>query len=151
MILHQKIKNEVKEAMLAKEAVRLTVVRGLLAAFTNELLTKKRKPTEELKDDQVMAVIKRVVKQHNDSIEQFKKGGRKDLVKEEEAELKILEAYLPKMMDEKEIKKVAVAVKVKLGFSDKSKTGIFIGAIMKECKGSADGGLVKKIAEELLA
>src|SRR3989338_968340 len=79
--------------MLAKETVRLTVTRGLLAAFVNELVAKLRKPTEELKDDEALAVIKRAVKQHKDSIEQFAKGGRQDLVKEEKAELKILEIY----------------------------------------------------------
>lgn len=151
MTLHQKIKDQVKEAMLAKEVVRLTVVRGLLAAFVNELVAKRRKPDEELKDDEAMAVIKRTVKQHNDSIEQFAKGGRKDLVKEEEAELKILETYLPKMMDEKEIRKIATAVMAKPGFADKAKIGILVGAIMKECKGLVDGAVVKKIAEELLA
>jgi len=150
MLLHPQIKEEIKKAMLAKEAVRLTVVRGLLAAFVNELVAKKRKPTEELKDDEALAVIKRSVKQHKDSIEQFAKGGRKDLVKEEEAELKILETYLPKMMDEKEIRKIAEAVRTKLKVSDKSKIGVFVGAVMKECKGLADGGSVKKIAEELL-
>ncbi|TSC67296.1 MAG: hypothetical protein CEO19_285 [Parcubacteria group bacterium Gr01-1014_73] len=151
MTIHQKIKGEIKEAMLAKEAVRLTVVRGLAAAFTNELVAKRRKPTEELKDDEALAVIKRSVKQHKDSIEQFAKGGRKDLVKEEEAELKILETYLPKMLNEKEVRKIAEAVKAKLKFSDKAKIGIFVGATMKECKGLADGTLVKKIAEKLLA
>jgi len=150
MTLHQKIKEQVKEAMLAKDTVRLMVVRGLSAAFVNELVAKKRKPTEELKDDEALAVIKRVVKQHKDSIEQFEKGGRKDLVKEEEAELKILETYLPKMLDEKEVKKIAEAVKNKMDFSNKSKIGIFVGAVMKECKGLADGSTVKKIAEELL-
>lgn len=150
MTLHQKIKNEIKEAMFAKDAVRLTVVRGLVAAFTNELVAKRRKPTEELKDDEALAVIKRAVKQHKDSIEQFGKGGRRDLVKEEEAELKILETYLPKMLDEKEVRKIATAVKTKLKVSDKSKIGVFVGAVMKECKGLADGALVKKIAEELL-
>lgn len=136
--------------MLAKDVVRRTVTRGLLAAFVNELVAKRRKPTEELKDDEALAVIKRSVKQHKDSIEQFEKGGRQDLVKEEEAELKILETYLPKMLDEKEIRKIAEAVKLKLKVVDKSKIGIFVGAIMKECKGLADGGQVKKIAEELL-
>ncbi|MFA6273458.1 MAG: GatB/YqeY domain-containing protein [Candidatus Paceibacterota bacterium] len=150
MTLTEKIKADLREAMFAKDTVRLTVVRGLSAAFVNELVAKKRKPTEELKDDEALAVIKRSVKQHKDSIEQFEKGGRKDLVKEEKAELKILETYLPKMMDEKEIKKIAKAVKTKLGFSDKSKIGIFVGAVMKECKGLADGSVVKKIAEELL-
>ena len=151
MTLTEKIKADLKVAMLARETVRVITQRGLLAAFVNELVAKKRKPTEELKDDEALAVIKRSVKQHKDSIEQFAKGGRKDLVKEEEAELKILETYLPKMMDEKEIRKIATAVKTKLKISDKSKIGVFVGAVMKECKGLADGGSVKKIAEELLA
>ena len=151
MTLTEKIKADLKVAMLARETVRVITQRGLLAAFVNELVVKKRKPTEELKDDEALAVIKRSVKQHKDSIEQFAKGGRKDLVKEEEAELKILETYLPKMMDEREIRKIAEAVKTKLKISDKSRIGIFVGAVMKECKGLADGGSVKKIAEELLA
>jgi len=149
--LHQKIKKEIKEAMLAKETVRLTVTRGLLAAFVNELVAKRRKPTEELKDDEALAVIKRAVKQHKDSIEQFAKGGRQDLVKEEKAELKILEIYLPKMLGDKEIRKISETLKTKLGFSDKAKIGVFVGAVMKECKGLADGAFVKKVAEELLA
>ena len=151
MTLTEKIKADLKVAMLARETVRVITQRGLLAAFVNESVAKKRKPTEELKDDEALAVIKRSVKQHKDSIEQFAKGGRKDLVKEEEAELKILETYLPKMMDEREIRKIAEAVKTKLKISDKSKIGVFVGAVMKECKGLADGGSVKKIAEELLA
>ena len=151
MTLTEKIKADLKVAMLARETVRVITQRGLLAAFVNELVVKKRKPTEELKDDEALAVIKRSVKQHKDSIEQFAKGGRKDLVKEEEAELKILETYLPKMMDEREIRKIAEAVKTKLKISDKSKIGVFVGAVVKECKGLADGGSVKKIAEELLA
>jgi len=151
MTLTEKIKADLKVAMLARETVRVITQRGLLAAFVNELVAKKRKPTEELKDDEALAVIKRSVKQHKDSIEQFAKGGRKDLVKEEEAELKILETYLPKMMDEREIRKIAEAVKTKLKISDKSKIGVFVGTVMKECKGLADGGSVKKIAEELLA
>ena len=151
MTLTEKIKADLKVAMLARETVRVITQRGLLAAFVNESVAKKRKPIEELKDDEALAVIKRSVKQHKDSIEQFAKGGRKDLVKEEEAELKILETYLPKMMDEREIRKIAEAVKTKLKISDKSKIGVFVGAVMKECKGLADGGSVKKIAEELLA
>src|SRR3990167_399618 len=146
MTLTEKIKADLKVAMLARETVRVITQRGLLAAFVNELVVKKRKPTEELKDDEALAVIKRSVKQHKDSIEQFAKGGRQDLVKEEEAELKILETYLPKMLNEKEIRKIAETLKTKLGFSDKAKIGVFVGAIMKECKGLTDGVTVKKIA-----
>ena len=149
MSLQNDIKGQIKEAMLAKDQVRLLVVRGLVAAFTNELVAKSRKPTEELSDEDVLSVIKRAVNQHKDSIEQFTKGGRKDLADSEMAELAILEKYLPKMMSRDEIKKVAESKKVELGITDKAKLGQFVGLLMKELKGKADGGDVKAVAEAL--
>ena len=87
------------EAMKAKDILRLNVIRGLLASFTNEAIAKRRKPDEELSDDEVLIVISRAVKQRKDSIEQFEKGGRKDLVEVEKSELVILETYLPNLYD----------------------------------------------------
>ena len=135
--------------MLAKDAVRLTVLRGLLTAFTNELVATKRKPQEELSDEEVIAVIKRAVKQRKDSIDQFRKGGREDLASSEEAELKILETFLPRMMSKEDVKKKAIEVKEKLGITDKSKIGQLTGATMKELKGMADGTDVKEAVESL--
>lgn len=135
--------------MLAKEAVRLTVLRGLLTAFTNELVATKRKPQDELSDVEIIAVIRRAVKQRKDSIDQFKKGGREDLAESEEAELKILETYLPKMMSKDEVKKKSEEIKAKLGIVDKSKIGQLIGATMKELNGLADGTDVKEAVESL--
>ena len=151
MTLHQKIKAEIPDAMRAKDAVKLTVVRGLASAFMNELVAKKRKPTEELRDDEALAVIKRAVNQHKDSIDQFTKGGRKDLVKNEELELVILESYLPKMSSKAEIKKAAEGAIKKLGAIDKSKIGQLTGVVMKELKGNADGNDVKAVLESLLS
>ncbi len=149
-MLHEKIKEQVKEAMLSKDSVRLNTVRGLLAAFTNELVAQKRKPTELLSDEEVLKVIGRNVKQRKDSIEQFTAGGRADLVESEQAELKILETYLPEQMSEEEI---TAFVKSKIEENpniDKTKLGMFTGGIMKELKGRADGALVKKIIDSLL-
>ncbi|MFA6338912.1 MAG: GatB/YqeY domain-containing protein [Candidatus Paceibacterota bacterium] len=148
MSLHQQIKDQMKEAMLNKDAVRLSVIRALVSGFMNELVAKGKKPQEELSDEDALMIIKRQTKQHKDSIDQFKKGGREDLVESEEAELKVLESYLPEMLGEEEIKKVVEAKKTELGVTDKSKLGIFMGAVMKEFKGKADGALVKKIVEE---
>jgi len=148
-MLHKQIKEGIKIAMLAKDAVRLTVLRGLLTAFTNELVATKRKPQDELLDTEIIAVIRRAVKQRKDSIEQFRKGGREDLASSEEAELKILEAYLPKMMSKEDVKKKVVEMKEKLGIADKSKIGQLIGATMKELNGAADGADVKEAAESL--
>jgi uncharacterized protein len=151
MSIHTDIKNEIKKAMLAKDAVRLTVVRGLVASFTNELIM-KNSPHPELPDEDALALIRRAVKQRKDSIEQFRKGGREDLVKTEEAELIILESYLPKMMGRDEISHIAevAAKRMGVGPGGKANLGHFIGMLMKELKGKADGADVKAVAEELL-
>lgn len=148
-MLHKQIKEGVKLALLSKDSIRLSVLRGLITSFTNELVATKRKPQDELSDTEIIALIRRSVKQRKDSIDQFRKGGREDLVSAEEAELKILEVYLPKMMSKDDIKKKALEVKDKLGITDKSKIGQFIGATMKELNGLADGADVKEVAESL--
>lgn len=136
--------------MRAKDEVRLTTLRGMLSAFTNESVILGKTPQDELTDEQAETVIKRLAKQRKDSIEQFTKGGREDLAKNEQAELKILEEFLPEQMSENEIKKIIERVKSEIGEVDKSKLGIFIGKVMKETKGQADGALVKKLVEESL-
>jgi len=151
MTLHQKIKKEMQEALKAKEELKLSVLRGLMSAFTNELVVKKRKPSEELGDEEVLTVISRGAKQRKDSIEQFRNGGRDDLAEKEEAELKIIEKYLPEMMGTEEIEKVARAKKEELGVTDKSKMGMLMGAVMSELKNKADGNQVKEIVESLFS
>ena len=150
-MIQENIKNELKKAMLAKDSVRVTVLRDLISKFTNELVAKGKKPQEPIGDDDALIVIKRAVKQRKDSIEQFTAGGRQDLADSEQAELTILETFLPKMMSEDEIRKIAEAKKSALGVTDKSKLGILIGAVMKETKGAADGGVVKVVVESLFA
>lgn len=150
-MLHQTIKDQVKEAMLSKDSVRLNTIRGLVAAFTNELVAKRKKPTEMLSDDEVLDVIRRSVKQRKDSIEQFKAGGRNDLAEAESAELKILEAYLPAQMTQDEIKSFVEQKIAEAGEIDKTKLGMFTGSIMKELKGKADGAEVKKIIDSLIS
>ncbi len=149
-MLHQQIKDGIKDAMKRKEEVRLSVLRGLITDFTNELVAKGRKPQEMLNDDEVLTVIKRAAKRRKDSIEQFNNGGRPDLVMSEEAELKIIETFIPAMMNKEDIKKVALAKKEELGITDKSKAGQFIGTLMKELKGQAEGTVVKEVVDEIL-
>lgn len=150
-MLHDQIKTELKDAMRAKDSVKLTTLRGLLAGFTNELVAQKKKPDELVDDEMALTVIRRGVKQRKDAIEQFMKGGRPELAENEKAEGKILEAYLPQMMSRDEIKKVAEAKKMELGVTDKAKIGQLTGAIMKELKGRADGGDVKAVVDALFA
>ena len=151
MSLHEQIKSEIKPAMLEKNQVKLGVVRGLLAAFTNELITLKRKPDEKLGDEEALKVIRRETKKRKDSIEQFKTAGRNDLVESEEAELAFIETYLPAQMSREEITEVVLAKKAELGVSSKNEIGKLVGAVMKELTGKADGAEVKVVAEELLA
>lgn len=148
-MLHEQIKNGIKEAMMAKDSVRLETYRGMLSAFTNELVSKSRKPNEMLADEDAIAVVARLSKQRKDSITQFAKGNRADLVKKEQAELAILETYLPKMMDKSEIEKIARAKKDALGITDTAKKGMLMSVLMKDLKGKADGEMAKEIVDSL--
>jgi len=149
MTLHETIKSQLKEAMKAKEAVRLRVVRGLLTAFMNELVSTGRTPQDILTDEQTLAVIKRAAKQRKESITQFEANDRPELAVPEKEELVILESYLPQLMSQEEIKPIAEAKKAELGIDDKSKMGMLVGAVMKELAGKADGGDVKIVIESL--
>jgi len=149
-MLHTDIRGQIKDAMLKKEAVRLLVLRGLVASFTNELVAKKRIPQDILTDEEALTVIERATKQRKDSIDQFTKGGREDLANDEKAELAILETFLPTMMTQAEIKPIAEKKKAELGLTDKSKAGQFVGALMKDLKGKARGDDVKAVVDKLL-
>ena len=147
MELHQQIKSELKDAMKAKDEVRLRTVRSLLSMFTNELVATKRTPQEFLSDDEVLTVIKRAAKQRKESITQYEAAGRQELADPEKAELAILEGYLPQLLSEEEILPVVTKKKAELGIDDKSKMGMLVGAVMKELAGKADGALVKRVVE----
>ncbi len=150
MSLQLEIKAQMIEAMKAKDQVKLSVIRGLVSSFTNELVSKKRKPDEELSDDEVMTVISRAVKQRKDSIEQFEKGGRQDLADAEKVELAILEAYLPAQMSREEIF-LYVQDKASNENVTLDKKNQFMGLVMKDLKGKADGMVVKEAIDSLFS
>ncbi|MFH0845958.1 MAG: GatB/YqeY domain-containing protein [Patescibacteria group bacterium] len=157
MSIQQNIREELKEAMKARDQVRSLVLKGLISAFMNELVAQKKKPQEDLPDTDALNVIKRAVKQRKDSIEQYGKGGREDLVANEKDELAILETYLPAMMNEEQIKKIALAKKTEMEEKSnlpagKAGMGILMRAVMGQIKSAgeeADGALVKKVVENL--
>lgn len=149
-MIHTDIREKIKDAMRAREALRLEVLRGMLTAFTNELVATGHTPQDVLDDDKALTVIKRLVKQRKESAEQFNKGGRKELAEKEDKERIILEEFLPAAMDRAAITVIAEKKKAELGITDKSGMGKLIGAVMKECGGAADGGDVKAVVEELL-
>lgn len=151
MTLVDTIKEQMKQAMRDKDQVRLTVLRGLLSAFTNELVANGKTPQDTVSDELAMTVIKRSAKQRKDAIEQFVAGGREDLADSERAELVVLEAFLPQLMTRDEIRSIATAKKESLGVSDKAGMGKLMGALMAELKDRADGGDVKAVVDELFA
>ncbi|MCX6756049.1 MAG: GatB/YqeY domain-containing protein [Candidatus Nomurabacteria bacterium] len=148
-MLHEEIKGEIKNAMMAKDTVKLNVVRGLVTAFMNDAVSKGKTPQDFLSDEDALAVITRTAKQRKDAIEQFIAGGRQDLADEDRAQLAILEKYLPTLMSEEEVSKVAIAKKEELAITDPTKKGMLMAAIMKDLKGKADGTVVKNVVDRL--
>lgn len=149
MSLHENIKSQLKDALKAKEEVKLRTIRSMLTAFMNEAVATGKTPQDILKDEEVLAVIKRLAKQRKESIVQYEANDRPELAEPEKAELEVLESYLPQMMTIDEIRPIAEAKKAELGIEDKSKMGMLVGAVMKELAGKADGGDVKSVVESL--
>lgn len=143
------LREAMKDAMRAKDSVRLGVIRGIMTMVTNDLVAKGNKPTDILPEDDIMTLVRRAAKQRKDSIEQFEKGGRTDLAEIEKAELAILETMLPVQMSADEVLAAAKAKAAEMGITDKTKANQLMGALMKDLKGKADGTVVKKVVDEL--
>lgn len=143
------IKEKLKEAMMAKNEVAVLTLRSIMAAFTNELVAKGKKPQDELTDDEALVVVARLAKQRKDSIEQFTKGDREDLAQNEQLELEIINQFLPAQMSDDEVR-IFVTNYISANAIDPTKKGQSVGAIMKELKGKVDGNVVKNIIDEVL-
>jgi uncharacterized protein len=151
MNIKQTIDDRLKEAMKAKDETTLTVLRGIKTAFTNKLVADGGTPQDEISDEKALEVLKTAAKQRKDSIEQFGKGGRDDLIESEQKELAIIEEYLPETMGLDQIREVVLKKKEEMGVTDKGGMGQLMGAVMSELKGQADGGDVKRVVEEALS
>jgi hypothetical protein len=145
-------------AMKAKEPIKLSVMRSLIAACTNELIAKGRGGSGILTEDEVLSVIMKASKQRKDSIEQFEAGGRPELAESEKAELAVLTTLLPAQMSKTEVEAAAKAKAAELGINlsalleaGKSGANQLMSALMKDLKGKADGAMVKEVVDSLLA
>ncbi|WP_418320761.1 GatB/YqeY domain-containing protein [Piscinibacter sakaiensis] len=146
MSLKDRITEDMKTAMRAKDAPRLLAIRGLLAAC-------KQKEVDErisLDDNAVIAIVDKLVKQRKDSIAQFTAGGRSDLADKEKAELAVLEAYLPQRLDEQAIAAEVAAVVAELGATGPSDMGKVMAAVKPRLAGKADMGLVSVAVKQAL-
>ncbi len=149
MTLQEKIKADMVQAMRDKNSAKVTALRGLISSFGVEHMAKRKKVDEALTDEEVTTVIMRAIKQRKDSIDQFNKGGRADLVATEEAELAFIENYAPKLMAREDIASLAKMKKEEMGITDKTKMGQLMSTLMKDLKGKADGADVKAVVESL--
>jgi uncharacterized protein len=146
MPLREQLDNEMKAAMKAKDSLKLSVIRLLRSEIRNAEIAKR----EELNEDEVLQAVVRESKRRRESIEQFEKAGRIDLVEKESAELKILSGYMPEQLDEQEIEGIAREVILELQAVSKADKGRVMGALMPRVRGKADGRLVTMIVDRLL-
>ncbi len=145
------LREDLKNAMRAKEQLKVDTLRGAITAFTNELVAKGKKPTDVLTSDEMLAVLKRLAKQRKDSIDQFEKGGRPEMAAKEKEELVILEAYLPQAASAEAVEAAAKEAISEAGAVDAAAIGKLTGAVMKKLGGNADGTLVREALQRLLS
>jgi len=148
MTLEERMEADLKEALKAKDAVRVSTLRMVKAATKNLAIEKRVEKTE---DKDVIGIISRQIKQHRDSIEQFAKGNRQDLVDKEKAELTILESYLPKQLSADELKVIVKSAIEKVGAKGRADMGKVMKAAMEDAKGAADGKMLSQMVSEELA
>lgn len=148
MELREKITADVKSAMIAKDSLKLNTLRFLQSAIKNKEIDSRPNP---ITADDVMGVIKKLVKQRKESIEQYQAAGRQDLADQESAELKVMEVYLPAQMSKEQVEKLVTEVIQVTG----AKTIKDMGTVMKETMarsgGAADGKTISEIIKSKLS
>ncbi|MBK7630036.1 MAG: GatB/YqeY domain-containing protein [Ignavibacteriales bacterium] len=147
MNLKDKINQDLKDAMKSGDKIRLSVVRSIRALI---LEFEKSGSAKELTPDEELKMLTTAAKKRKDSIEQFRNAGRNELADSEEAELKILMDYLPKQMDESEVRSEVIRLANEIGAKSKADFPKLMPLVMKELKGKADGKIVKSIVENIL-
>lgn len=148
MSLNERLTDDMKAAMKAGPAgkVRLDTIRFLKAALKNVEIDKKA----PLTDEDVLGVLTKQVKQLRDSIDEFEKGGRSDLIAKAQAEVEVLAGYLPQQMSEAEVRDLARQIVAEVGAQGPKEMGKVMGPLVARTKGRADGKLVQQIVKELL-
>lgn len=144
MTSKEKIHEDLKGSMKAKDELRLSVLRMLLSAVHNRELEKRAKSgrAEDLAEEEVVVVVRSETKKRRDAIAEFAKGGRKDLAEKEAAELKILQIYLPVEISDEELMKVVREVVAGVGEVTQKDFGRVIGEVMGKIRGQASGDRV---------
>ena len=161
-MLKQQLQKDLNESLKSGDQLKRLVLGMLMTAVKNKELVKRQQLSKsvsdaselekqsQLTDEEILETIASEVKKRKEAIEQFKTGGREELAQKEKSEMDILIAYLPEQMSEEDIHTEIQKTITELNASSVKDMGKVIGAVMAKLKGRADGGLVSKIAKELL-
>lgn len=150
-MLKDKLSGDLKDAMRARDEVRLRTIRSLRAALMEKEIELRQGGAATLTDEQEVGVIQKQAKQRRDSIQQYEQADRADLKQKEEEELAIIEEYLPRQLGEDEVRKIIHEVIAATGAASPRDMGKVMGAAMERVRGLADGRRVQQIATELLS
>lgn len=151
--MEEKLREDLKQAQLARDEITVATLRLLLSDLTYAKVAKPSPPAggeQSLSDEEVISVVQKAVKQRKESIESFTKGGRSELAEKEEAELKILEQYLPEQISDEELTKVIGEAITKTGASSMADMGKVIGMVMGQVGQKAEGARVSALVREKL-
>jgi uncharacterized protein len=148
MSLLERINSDMKQAMKNKEKDKLVTIRMIKASLQNEAI---KFGTSELSEDQELTILSREVKQRKDSLHEFDKAGRQDLVDKLRAELAIVELYLPKQLSEQELSDIVKETISEIGATSKADMGKVMAAVMPKVKGKTEGSLVNKFVQQHLS
>jgi hypothetical protein len=151
MSLKDRISEDIKTAMKAKDKVRLETVRSIKKVIIEEESTARGKGQDELTEEEELAILTRLAKQRRDSISQYQEANREDLAEKEAAELAIIEEYLPAQLSDAEVEAIIDELIAKTGAASARDMGKVMGPAMKELKGRADGAKVQAIVKQKLA
>ncbi|MGZ4974948.1 MAG: GatB/YqeY domain-containing protein [Limisphaerales bacterium] len=147
MTLQERLSQEIKSAMLAKDADRLSTLRMLKSAMGYAAIEKK---TDSLGEGDAVSIVQKEVKKRRDSIEQFEKGGRPELAEKEKKEIVILEGFLPKALSPEELEQLVKATISEVGATSKKDMGAVIKAVQAKAAGRADGKSISGLVGKLL-
>ena len=149
MTLEERLNADLKEAMRSGDTARKMAIRSVKAALTEAKVAGEQ--ARELTDEDVLAIIIKLARQRRDSITEFARGGRVDLVAKEQADLAVLETYLPKQLDDAAIRERAQAVIAEVGAVDLKGIGPVMRRLTADLRGQADGQAINRIVRELLS
>ncbi|SFJ19518.1 hypothetical protein SAMN04487936_101274 [Halobacillus dabanensis] len=148
MTITDRLTQDMKTAMKARDKEKLSTIRMVKASMQNEAIKLGK---DSLSEEEELTVLSREVKQRNDSLHEFKEAGREDLVEGLEREIEILQVYMPKQLTDEELKQIVEETVQEVGATSKSDMGKVMSAVMPKIKGKADGSKVNKVVLQQLS